>query len=213
MRSILLYARAEFRAWKKRPAKPLLGRLLDIISRRAQFGFASVVHVREFEEVFAGVLRSEIGSPYNLCCLTCAVQIGEWAKANYQIEPIGYFFDFGHKNAREVFDTLIAQKNDPTLTEYRIGPITFESDTVLVPLQAADLAAYEIWKWLDEHFAAKKRHGRYPLQEIIKVPWKIREFDREILLELRDVRRGLPVNKRAPIRHAIQALRSGRTDP
>lgn len=213
MRSILLYARAEFRGMEEATRQALLGRLLDIISRRAQFGFASVVHVREFEEVFAGVLRSEIGSPYNLCCLTCAVQIGEWAKANYQIEPIGYFFDSGHKNAREVFDTLIAQKNDPTLTEYRIGPITFESDTVLVPLQAADLAAYEIWKWLDEHFAAKKRHGRYPLQEIIKVPWKIREFDREILLELRDVRRGLPVNKRAPIRHAIQALRSGRTDP
>jgi hypothetical protein len=201
-----------FWGWEEATRRALLGKLLGIIKHRVLLGFASVVHVDAFESVFAGPRRSAIGSPYNLCCLSCAVQIGEWARSNYQIEPVGYFFDAGHKNAGGALETLLEQKNDPDLIEYRIGPIAFESDEVLVPIQAADLAAYEIWRWLDAHFAAKPRHGRFPLQEIIKIPWKIREFDQEVLLELLAVQQGLPVNPRT-IRHTIQALRPGQTDP
>ncbi len=204
--------KGEFRGMDDPTRRALMSKLLETIGRRVQFGFASVVHVKDFSQLFQGHERREIGSPYNLCCLTCAVQIGEWAKANHQVEPVGYFFDSGHRNAREALDTLLEQKNDSSLIEYRIGLITFESDDMLIPIQAADLAAYEVWKWLDEHFAGKQRHGRFPLQEIIKVPWTIREFDGEILEELRDMRRGLPVNPRT-IRHTIQALRPGQTDP
>lgn len=200
-----------FLGWDEPTRRALLGRLLEIINRRVQLGFATVVHIDELESILAGPERSKFGSAYNLCCLSCAVQIGEWAKANHQIEPVGYFFDAGHKNASEALGTLLGQKNDPELTEYRIGPITFDSDDVLVPIQAADLAAYEIWRWLDEHFAAKPRHGRYPLQELIKVPWRIREFGQDVLLELLAVQRGLPVTPRT-IRHRIQALRPGQVD-
>lgn len=69
-------------------------------------------------------------------------------------------------------------------------------------------AACPVPSRLDEHFAAKPRHGRYPLQEIIKIPWTIREFDQEVLLELLAVQQGLPVNPRT-VRHAIRALRPG----
>ena len=201
----------EFRGMSESDRQGLIGRLLDVIRRQVQFGFATVVHIKDYNSVFQGMERVEAGSAYALCCLSCAFQVGEWAKLNDQAEPVGFFFDDGNPRAGEALTALLAQKKDPTLSEYKIGGIAFDDDERLVPLQAADLAAYEIWKWLDEHFAEKKRHGRFPLQQLVRVPWTIREFDREVLLELRNVQRGGTGNPRT-IRHVIQALLPGITD-
>jgi hypothetical protein len=92
--------------------------------------------------------------------------------------------------------------------EYRLGSITFEHDSVLVPLQAADIAAYEIWRWLDEHYLDKTRHGRFPLAEIIKIDWTIREFDKPILEEMLAHRRGVKPVPRV-IHTRIRAMKPG----
>jgi hypothetical protein len=204
--------KGEFLGWDEPKRKKFMARLLDIVQRRAKLGFATVVHALAFRQVFRGADLREIGSIYHLCCLACFTEIGEWAKRNYQIEPIAHFFDAGNKNAGQVLKTYQAMKDSPDKSEYRLGSITFEDDKILVPLQAADLAAYELWKWLDEHYANKTRHGRYPLQEIIKVPWAIREFDEAILQEMLDRRHGKQVNKRT-IRNFISALRPGVVEP
>lgn len=167
----------------------LLGKLLKIIGQRVKLGFATVVHCKEFKKIFNGKHRVSIGSVYKLCCTACYLEVGEWARDNYQIEPIAYFFDAGHRNSEEVSQGFIDSKSNPENIAHRLGSITFTGDTELVPLQAADLAAYEHWKWLDEHFADKTRHGRYPLQKLVRIPWKIREFDRPILEEMLEHRK------------------------
>lgn len=202
--------KTQFLGWDEPKRQMLMAALLAIIQRRAQLGFAAVVHAKDFRDVFQGRDRMEIGSVYKLCCLSCFTEVGEWAKKNYQIEPIAHFFDSGNKNADEVLKTYQEVKNDPKRIEYRLGAIEFESDEVLVPLQAADLAAYELWKWLDEHYAKKVRHGRYPLQEIVKIPWSIREFDKAILQEMLDRRHGKKVEKKT-IHNIVRALRPGVT--
>ena len=201
----------EFRGMEERQRKRLMAGLLDILQRRIQFGFGCAVHVKAFRELFKGKERAAIGSPYALCALGCNLLVGEWAERNFQIEPVAFFYDIGNKNSGEVTDTFRAEKNDPSNLAFRLGSLTFVDDKAMVPLQAADLAAYEFWKWLDEHYAGKTRHGRFPLQEIIKIPWKIREFDEEVLTELRDVRRGAPGNPRT-IRNLIPALRPGKVE-
>lgn len=201
----------EFRGMGETERQRLMGALLEILQRRAQFGFGCAVHLKAFEQLFKGKERAAIGSPYALCALGCNLQVGEWAAENHQTEPIAFFYDSGHKNSGEVTERFLAEKNDPENTAFRLGSLTFADDGAMVPLQAADLAAYELWKWLDEHYARKLRHGRFPLQEIIKIPWKIREFDEEVLSELRDLRRGKPANPRT-VRHIIPALRPGKRD-
>lgn len=204
--------KGEFLGWDEPKRKKLMARLLDIIQRRAQQGVAAVVHVSAFREVFKGKDLREIGSIYHLCCLACFAETGEWAKRNYQIEPIAHFFDAGNGNASQVLKTYQAMKGNPDKREYRLGAIAFEDDEILVPLQAADTAAYELWKWLDEHYANKTRHGRYPLQEMARIPWVIREFDKAILQEMLDRRHGQQVKKRT-IRNFISALPPGRVEP
>jgi hypothetical protein len=205
------HSRGEFSQMDEATRQALMEKLLNIIARRAKYGFATVVHQHDFECVFTGEDRKSIGSAYKLSCTVCGIEVGEWAKKNYQIEPVSFYFDRGHKHAAEAVQSLKDVKNDPQFTEYRIGSITLEDDSVLVPLQAADIAVYELWKWLDEHFASKKRHGRFPLQEIIKVPWTIREFDKPILEQMLAHRHGAKVSRQI-IHSTIQALRPGQTD-
>jgi hypothetical protein len=202
----------QFSGWDEPKRRRLLSALLDIIQRRAQFGFATVVHGAAFRDLFRGKDRAEVGSIYRLCCTCCFSQVGEWAQKNYQIEPIAHFFDAGNKNAGEVLNTYQEIKKRPDRVPWRLGAIVFESDEVLVPLQAADLAAYELWKWLDEHFAQKVKHGRHPLHEIVRIPWKIREFDRSILQEMLDVHKGKKVNKKT-IHNFISVLPPGVVRP
>jgi hypothetical protein len=202
----------EFHGMVERTRRDLIAKLLDIITRRARLGFASVVHWQEFERVFVGAERIAVGSPYNLCCTACHLEVGEWAKANYQIEPIDFFFDAGHKDAAEASKTFAETKANPQNTEYRLGTIEFSHDTASLPIQAADIAAYEIWKWLDEHFMDKTRHGRFPLEKIVQIEWKIREFDKDIIEEMLRSRRGEKVVSRV-IHSMVPALRSGRTAP
>jgi hypothetical protein len=137
------------------------------------------------------------------------LQVGEWATKNYQIEPIAFFFDAGHENASDVAKTFLETKNAPENVSYRLGSLTFQHDNVLAPLQAADIAAYELWRWLDEHYLDKTRHGRFPLSEIIKIEWTIREFDKPILEEMLAHRRGAKPIPRV-IHSEIPALRPGK---
>jgi len=199
----------QFLGWDEPKRQRLLSALLDIIQRRAQFGFAAVVHAAAFRDVFKGKDRIEVGSVYRLGCTCCFSQVGEWAQKNYQIEPIAHCFDAGNKNAGDVLKTYQDIKSRPDRIAWRLGPIAFESDDVLVPLQAADLAAYEIWKWLDEHFAQKIKHGRHPFHEIVRIPWKIREFDRSILQEMLDVRNGKRKPEKRTVHNFISVLPPG----
>jgi hypothetical protein len=203
--------RGEFRGMDERLRQKLLKPLLEIIRSRAAHGFATAVHLEAFKEVFKGNERNAIGSPYNLCALSCNLKVGEWAKKNYQIEPIALFYDTGNRNSGEVSKTFHEHKTDSNNSPYRLGSLTLADDQATVPLQAADITAYELWKWLDEHYAEKTRHGRYPLREIFKIPWTIREFDMGVLTELRNHRRGQPGNPRTTL-NPIPALRPGRTD-
>ncbi len=201
----------EFLGWEEPKRKALLRKLLSIINERAAFGFASTVHVKEFDAVFTGNDRRDIGSPYNLCCTACYLQIGHWAQRNYQVEPLALIFDAGHKNAGDVTNTFNAEIKKSENIAYRLGSLTFSDDKVMVPLQAADLAAYELWKWLDEHFAQKKRHGRFPLLKMMNTPWSIRAFDRPILEEILQHRKTGKADKKTVLTF-IPMLKPGETD-
>jgi hypothetical protein len=201
----------EFRGMEERARQQLMGRLLGIITRRAKLGFAAAVHIKEFEAVFTGSDRTEIGSPYKLGCTANWLEIGERAQKHYQVEPIDFFFDAGHSNKGEVQQSFRESKQNPEFVQYRLGTIHFADDKMHAPLQAADMAAYGFWRWLDAHFAVKTRHGRYPFQEIVKIPWTIREFDRSSFEEMQVQRKGGRVDKKI-VHRVISALRPGQTD-
>jgi hypothetical protein len=103
----------EFTGWSESRRQAILRKLLGIITHRAKLGFAAVVHSNDFDQIFVGAAKQKMDSVYNLACTACHLQVGEWAKKNYQVEPVAYFFDAGHEDAHEVAKTFLETKNHP----------------------------------------------------------------------------------------------------
>jgi hypothetical protein len=95
--------------------------------------------------------------------------------------------DSGHRNgeeAREAHEKTRA--NEQTVTEYRVGPLAFDTDDRTAALQAADLVAYETWKYLTNKFEEPDRAVRYTFEQVLKLPYENRLFDKQPLQEMRD---------------------------
>jgi hypothetical protein len=129
----------------------------------------------------------------------------------YQAELRMVTFDNCHSFWKTEQGIIRESKQNPAFIDFRLGTLRFADDKLHAPLQAADIAAYELWRWLDEHFALKPRHGRYSLQELVKLPWTIREFDRGGFEEMQVQRKGGRVDKKI-VHYVISALRSGLKD-
>jgi hypothetical protein len=59
------------KGWDEPRRRFFMAQLLGVISGRAKLGFGTVVHQKEFVNVFVGKERTEIGSIYNLACTCC----------------------------------------------------------------------------------------------------------------------------------------------
>ena len=62
-----------------------------------------------------------------------------------------------------------------------LGAATFGSSSEFVPLQAADLIAYEVFKDMETKARGESRDMRYPLRRIVAGPQKIYNFDERSL--------------------------------
>jgi hypothetical protein len=180
--------RKEFRGWEKCRRERLLAKLFPIIRKRAWLGVASAVSMDDYNRLIPpGGLRNHVGSAYTLCvqgALWCA---GKWAQRTGRLDEISYVLDSGHRNgeeAREAHEKT--RSNERTVTEYRVGQLAFDTDDRAVALQAADLVAYETWKYLTNKSEQPDREVRYPFEQLLKLPYENRLFDRQPLEEMRD---------------------------
>ena len=138
--------RGEFENWTREERDELVSRLLPIIPKHSLVGFAAVIVLRDFYAAVKGKehLVPLIGTPYGACfqwLLRSAIEASAWAGIR---EPMAVFHennDF-HANAYAAFAWL-KQYNNPhgVLTS-----LTFGDKKTYIPLQAADILAYEAGK-------------------------------------------------------------------
>lgn len=186
----------QFRSFPEEKRQPLLRDLLNTISRRAMMGFGSVVHLEPYSRLITGDVKRHIGSAYALCIAGCFWGVGRWARMYNHDEPIAYIFDQGHKNAG---DALLCHQKHSNVEEFRVGwrlgSITFDSDERVIPLQAADLFAYESLRRCTERAVLLMSRNqrltgeniRYPIRELLSnMKLQVRFFDEDTLIQLRD---------------------------
>jgi len=195
--------KGQFRNFPEENRKPLLRDLLNVISIRAMMGMGAVVALEPYNRIITGDVKQHIGSAYALGVAGCFWVAGRWARSYAHNEPIAHFFDVGHKNAG---DALECHKKHLASEEFkagwRLGPITFDSDANFIPLQAADLFAYESQRNCTEE-AIELAINKQPITaEMVRFPSKkllqsmklvVRFFDEQTLVQLRDnyVNRGV----------------------
>ena len=123
----------------------------------------------------AGVVSSESDVPrgldlaYALCAQGLASRVFEWAQQN-ECGPVAYMFERGkglnQGKAVDALDNLAVQK--PSLL---IGPVG-RDDKRRIPLQPADIWAYEVRKYFHQQLAADGRSlsMRKSLERLCQIP-------------------------------------------
>jgi hypothetical protein len=187
----------QFRTFADVKREPLLRDLLDVICKRAMMGFGCVVVSEAYDRLIAGEAKNKIGSPYALAAAGCFWCVGNWARRYKHPDPIAHFFDGGHRNAGEALAVHTKHLADEQFRKgWKLGPISFDTDDRLIPLQAADLFAYESLrrcsasaiKAMSEDKPLTQENLRYPIRKLLsgRIPLMVRLLDEQTLTELRD---------------------------
>lgn len=142
---------------------------ISIIRDTITYGFAVTLKPSEYDKTVPH--SPEIGSPYSLCAHTCLTAVRGWAN-NFKFDgSISYIFEAGHKSQGEANGIMTRIFKRPNLrAEHRYAEHGFAEKTVVLPLQAADIIA---WQWFTENkrrLEGKRPHPRKDYVELMIKP-------------------------------------------
>jgi hypothetical protein len=135
----------EFEGWSKERTETFRGKLFDIIRQLTLAPIGSALINDDWERVMPAHIRSGWGGSYGWCAEDCAHQIYKWAKRTGTSGKIKFIFEKGTVGHGQVSKVFAEYATDPKWAALQIGGHSFE-EKKLVPLQAADLLAYETYK-------------------------------------------------------------------
>lgn len=163
--------RGEFRGWDESRRRRVVQTVTAIIRRCTWFRIAAAVNLADYQSA-ASLLRDSL-SPYSFCVNECLKRIRRWADERAVDSRIAYVFEQGSPFQGDVNDTMRMAMSDPGLKErYRIGSWVFSDKRDLLPLQAADVYAYECWKELTNRILVadpdQRRDRRKSLSELLR---------------------------------------------
>lgn len=137
----------EFKGWDNARRLRVQKRLLGIIARRVNVGMFCAVNLAAYDEFVTDRWRANYGSPYHFCVKICLSFIAMWAQHYQRKEPLAYIIEQGAGYNNEINRQFCAvSANEKMRNFFRLGSLTFDDKKRALPLQAADLLTYEIWK-------------------------------------------------------------------
>lgn len=163
----------------------LLEKLIAFIKIRQRIGLAVAFHASDYKEIVEEFQDEPIKKPYSFCALLIMVVLKNWLITRRHNEVIAYVYESGALHAGEIMSGYqYWTTHEPYATELRAGSLTFGSKSDLVPLQAADILAYETWKDITNTIAGSPRKPRWPMVQLCEAPvWVIR-VDKDKLREI-----------------------------
>lgn len=127
--------------WANTKRAQYLHRLHGVIHRHVMADFAVSVVIPDYDEVMPPDLKASFGDPHAFAAVNCLRLVKRWAERADITEPIHLVLNEGALRSRPihaVFGRLVETKEGDQL----IGSVSFY-DKKILPLQAADAAAYE----------------------------------------------------------------------
>ncbi len=155
-----------------------MSELTSAINRNVLYGVGVAVAVEEFNRVITGELKSFLGGPYHLSADALFSLAIQYCQKRFPGEQISFVFDNKDKVKGEVrriyaaYQELKEKIPNPKI----LGTVTFADDKKHMPLQAADMIAYEYMKY---HNGWK----RAPLQLLSEIKGGYFVYDRDRLIK------------------------------
>lgn len=161
-RSDLENFHGEFVGWNGERRTALLSELQPIIKSHTKVAIGAAVIKQDWEEVMPSWLKRFFGGAYGWCVHDCLVAVRKWCERpnakRGPVRPITWAFEQGAEGQGQVAALFTELANIPELKKaFRIGAFSFPGKEV-VPLQAADLLAYEVCKQLENQIIDHGEH-------------------------------------------------------
>jgi hypothetical protein len=160
--------------------------ICDCIVRNVAYTFGAIITRRHYEALVPEQLRADMGVPYTFLGRYCIARVGVWAQDHSPDEPVDLVFERGQPQTALRIQHGILGANQRTRREYKLGRLSFADKYVrdrpeesALPLQAADLVAYELVKhWNTVQAYARRLVGphippdlrRYALKRLMEIP-------------------------------------------
>ena len=137
--------RKQFKGWPEGKRIPRLNRLMTIINRHTLASAGISVDLAAYERILTQEMKERIRGPYGLALKSCLASLKRLSKNSNMTEPMSITFDFGADQAgaieRETV-RVITESED----ESRYFSVRFERERHTAPMQAADIAVYDMRK-------------------------------------------------------------------
>jgi hypothetical protein len=154
-----------FLGWEKSDRDKLFIRFVDLTKRAVSYRVWTAVVMDDYHSIFNDAKEK---FPYSLCALGCASRLRWLAMRRGADFAIPYVFDQGEKGkwAFAVFNRILAKRNGDM---FRMGALSKGDRLKIPPLQAADLHAYEVYRYFADQLAQSDRAIRGSFNELLTI--------------------------------------------
>jgi hypothetical protein len=158
-----------FKSWNGQERKERLNRLLGLIKQHTFDSIAFAVLKKSFDEIFSDKAKRICGDAYGLASIGCWHKLALRAREPQIDGFLAYIMETGSKGSSALTRIYGKESKNPGWTnDTRILSLSFQDKRFFLPLQAADILAYEIFKQIHRQFGGDQRSTRYPLKQLYK---------------------------------------------
>lgn len=136
----------QFKNWPRQKKRLRLRKLIDAVNHHALAAIGIVIPM-SFYQALSEQERVVCDSPYRIAAMQCCAEISRWLDTYDPSAEVAYVFEVGAKGAGKVAEFFRASMNEKGVREQlRILSFKFEDKKRFVPLQAADILAWELYR-------------------------------------------------------------------
>jgi hypothetical protein len=136
----------EFLGWKRVECDFLVDELISIIRKCGLSGFGGAVPRKAYDEIVSGDLRRATGDPETLGIINCFSMFVRYGRHLDEKADLAFIFDDRPQQKRNVDRIWEVYNRERNENDVAAVSVTFGSSKKILPLQAADLLAWEIYQ-------------------------------------------------------------------
>ena len=157
--------------WSESVRRQNLQRLLNIIKAYASMSVGISFQKQAFESIFSKRTQAVCGGAYGFAAICCMMDVSQQIKELEVDGRIAYVYESGATGHGQVSKVFLDNLND-TERKQDLGllSIAFQPKLDFLPLQAADILAYELHKQLPKALKLSDVAPRYPLKFLADIP-------------------------------------------
>jgi hypothetical protein len=171
---------SEFRGWSNPKRIAFLSGLIDIINETAVYGLCCAISMEDYREAVPEDLRQfDPRFAYLLCFHECLTWIPDILESVPPKETVNLVFDGNDQYTPMLYRAFCAFKQFFGEPRWLLGTLSYGSKRNYIPLQAADILAYEMYKHLSHRLTDQDRVMRKSLDRLDKGRYMLKRLTKE----------------------------------